>query len=96
MLGKEVVCRSVRGSSGGKSFVLLKLDSVDEVGKVCAIIDKEGREIVADEVLVTAGTIDLGCKAMSISSTLAASVACNNYREACENLADGTVSQPTR
>ena len=46
MLGKEVVGCSVCGSSGGKALVLLKLDSVDEIGKVCAIIDKEGREMV--------------------------------------------------
>jgi hypothetical protein len=79
MLGKEVVGCSVCGSSDGKALVLLKLDSVDEIGKVCAIIDKEGREMVSDGVLITVGAIDLGCKAMSISATLAASVACNNY-----------------
>jgi hypothetical protein len=68
------------------------LSALSEVGKVCAIIDK-GQEMVSDKVLITAGAIDLGYKAMSISATLAASVACNNYREACENLADGAISQ---
>lgn len=52
--------------------------------------------MVADEVLITAGAVDFGCKAVGISATLAASIACNYYREARENLADGTVSQPTR
>ena len=45
----------MRGSSDRKSLVLLKLDSMDEVGKVCTVIDREGREMVPDEVLVTVG-----------------------------------------
>jgi hypothetical protein len=54
---------------------------MDEGGKVCAIIDKEGQEMVADGVLIIAGAVDFGFKAMGISATLAASVARNCYRE---------------
>ena len=79
MLGKEFVSYSMRRSSGGKCLVLLKLDSMDEVGKVRTIIDKEGRKMVADEVLITAGAVGSGCKVMGISATLTALVACNYY-----------------
>lgn len=52
--------------------------------------------MVANQVMISTRAVDLGGKAVSISATLATSIAGNNHREAGEYFACSAISQPTR
>lgn len=64
---------------------------MNKVRKVGTVIDEEGRQMIADKVLIAASAVDLGCKAMCVAAGLCTADGSNYHGEASEYLADCTL-----
>ena len=96
MLVEEIVCGRVSRSTGREPFVRLVFYSMDEIREGSSIIDEEGRQVVSDEILITACAIDSSGESMRISTTLAPARTGYHNRETGKYLADFPLSEPTR
>ncbi len=70
----------------GKVAVGLRLDGVDEVGKLDRVLDEEDRNVVADEIPVALLGVELHRKAAHIAREVERALAAGDGREAHERL----------
>lgn len=81
--------------TGGKPFIGLILDRVNQIRKVGTIIDEKRGYVIANQIMVTTCAVYFGGEAVSVSSNLTSSGAGDYYGEASEDIAGDTFTQPT-
>src|SRR5277367_881772 len=95
MLCEEVISRGMSRTTCWKSLVRLEFDGMNQVRKLCSIIDEERRQMIPNKIMVSTWTVDLCGKPVRVAATFAASRAGSNDGKPNKHITCRIIAQPT-